>query len=505
MILSGASGGGYGGGFGVKSNSAYTPAGHYVVAVGKDRDGNVLINDPRGKQYSGKYNLNDVANETGAAWSFGGGYGNRKLRRRVLRGGFGKKKFTGGGFGMNWMTCVKTVKAAIADKVSKYSQSHYTSITIGNKTVKARDDCSGFVSCVLNFYGAFSNSYMTNSSGFVSSSDVAKKLQAAGFKKRSFTGWDDLKQGDIIAQGGRHVEIFDHNEGNTHYVYSNGSTNGIKDPNPRKASNSHNFQVVWSPPENGAATGSTSVAGVGSDYPKYTDLTEVQKDRIATLITGETGGDDEVAARQEASQIANLNEHKGRSKNAKGIMATVNSGWYASSSFTRGKTDIAKQAVEDVIVKGHRTFPRYVVEHDWFPNDIKNAKDYDEYKMGDDVENVYDSKYQFYTFMGKNKRGDIAGYFKNLYEKYKDDVPWGDSAVGSDLSAGSTTGGSTTVDTTTSKGLTDAISDYFDATVNAAVGGILTGTYDTSAMKNAWVGGFFFYWNNYHNRWNHFI
>ena len=489
MILSGASGGGYGGGFGVKSNSAYTPAGHYVVAVGKDNNGNVLINDPRGKQYSGKYNLNDVASETGAAWSFGGGYGNRKPRRRVLRGGFGKKKFTGGGFGMNWMTCVKTVKAAIADKVSKYSQSHYTSITIGNKTVKARDDCSGFVSCVLNFYGAFSNSYMTNSSGFVSSSDVAKKLQAAGFKKRSFTGWDDLKQGDIIAQGGRHVEIFDHNEGSTHYVYSNGSTNGIKDPNPRKASNSHNFQVVWSPPENGAATNSTSVAGVGSDYPKYTDLTEAQKDRIATLITGETGGDDEVAARQEASQIANLNEHKGRSKNAKGIMATVNSSWYASSSFTRGKTDIAEQAVEDVIVKGHRTFPRYVVEHDWFPNDIRNAKDRSEYKMGDDVENVYDSKYQFYTFMGKDKKGDIAGYFKDLYKKYKDDVPWGDSAVGSNLTAGSTTtGGTTTTETTTSKSLMDAIGDYFDATVNAAVGGILTGKYDTSEMQNAWTG-----------------
>lgn len=67
MILSGASGG-YGA-------SPYTPAGHYVVATGIDGSGNININDPRGKQYSGKYHLNDVVNDTGAAWAFGGGYG----------------------------------------------------------------------------------------------------------------------------------------------------------------------------------------------------------------------------------------------------------------------------------------------------------------------------------------------------------------------------------------------------------------------------------------------
>ena len=63
MILSGKSKGGYG---------VYTSSGHYVVAVGTDKNGNVLINDPRGKSYSGAYNLNKVASETGASWSFGG-------------------------------------------------------------------------------------------------------------------------------------------------------------------------------------------------------------------------------------------------------------------------------------------------------------------------------------------------------------------------------------------------------------------------------------------------
>lgn len=63
MILSGRSIGGRG---------AFTRDGHYVVAVGTDNRGNVIINDPRGQNYSGAYNLNSVASETGASWSFGG-------------------------------------------------------------------------------------------------------------------------------------------------------------------------------------------------------------------------------------------------------------------------------------------------------------------------------------------------------------------------------------------------------------------------------------------------
>lgn len=87
MILSGTSNG---------NKSAYTPAGHYVVAVGKDNNGNAIINDPRGKGYSGKYDIDSLAYETGAAWSFGnGGYGNTRRKR----GGHGlidsiKKKFS---------------------------------------------------------------------------------------------------------------------------------------------------------------------------------------------------------------------------------------------------------------------------------------------------------------------------------------------------------------------------------------------------------------------------
>lgn len=486
MILSGTSGGGFGSAP-KKTGSAYTNAGHYVVAVGKDNDGNVIVNDPRGKQYSGKYNLDDVASETGASWSFGGGYGKSKPKT-VRGGGYGTK--------MNWMTCVKTVKAAIASKVNSYSQSSSHTYNINGKTIKIRDDCSGYVSGVLNLYGAFSNSYMTSSRGFVSESGVASKLKAAGFQKLSFS-WDACKQGDIIARNG-HVEIFDHTKDGVHYVYSNGSTSGIKSTEPRKTGHK-SYSVIWRPPENASGTNSysssgASVEGVGSEFPKYTDLSDANKQTLANVITGETGGDNLFESRQEASQMVNLNEHKGRSKNASGLMKTVRpksqNGWYADKSFKAKGTKYAKQAVEDVIVNGHRTLPRYVVEHDWFPNDIINPKDRSDYKVGDDVKNKYNSKYQFYTFFGENKKGDIAGYFKDEYNKYKDDVPWGENAAGSDVSGISTSSDSSDATTTTteSKSLIDAISDYMSATANAALTGALTGTYDTTEMNKAFEG-----------------
>ena len=57
--------GGYGG-------SAFTKAGHYVVATGKTKDGNVIINDPRGKKYSGAYDPKRLLGESAKAWAIGG-------------------------------------------------------------------------------------------------------------------------------------------------------------------------------------------------------------------------------------------------------------------------------------------------------------------------------------------------------------------------------------------------------------------------------------------------
>ena len=58
----------------------YTREGHYVVATGVDNNGSVTINDPRGREYSGKFDINNVANSTAVGWGVrpggkGGGYG----------------------------------------------------------------------------------------------------------------------------------------------------------------------------------------------------------------------------------------------------------------------------------------------------------------------------------------------------------------------------------------------------------------------------------------------
>lgn len=99
VILSGVKGGS-------GLESPYTNAGHYVVAVGKDNNGNVIINDPRGRQYSGKYNLADVAAETGSSWSLGG-RGNRRSRFISIKGGRGKSSD-----GSNTFTAADVIRVA---------------------------------------------------------------------------------------------------------------------------------------------------------------------------------------------------------------------------------------------------------------------------------------------------------------------------------------------------------------------------------------------------------
>ena len=192
----------------------------------------------------------------------------------------------------------------------------------------------------------------------------------------------------------------------------------------------------------GTSTTTSSGSSTGSDYPKYTDLTPEHKQVLANVITGETGGDSVLAARQEASQMANLNEVTyGRQANDAGIWSTLNSGWYARTSFNRTGTDIAKQAVEDVLVQGKRTLPRYVTEHDMFPLDAAISGQWNS-GSGADVRAQYvrhqtqvvqnpsrfsggGATYTFYDFFGENRDGDVAGYYPQHYEKYKNDTPWG--------------------------------------------------------------------------------
>jgi len=62
VILNGMSDGSY--------NSPYTKRGHYIVAVGTDENGNIIVNDPRGINYSGTVSPEIIDSESRAAWSF---------------------------------------------------------------------------------------------------------------------------------------------------------------------------------------------------------------------------------------------------------------------------------------------------------------------------------------------------------------------------------------------------------------------------------------------------
>ena len=69
-----------------EKDSAFTRAGHYVVAVGA-KDGKVIINDPRGEQYSGAYNMSDVVNQSNVMWSFGNARGAYNRGDSIVFGG----------------------------------------------------------------------------------------------------------------------------------------------------------------------------------------------------------------------------------------------------------------------------------------------------------------------------------------------------------------------------------------------------------------------------------
>ena len=56
-----------------KGDSPYTSAGHIVTVFGKDKNGNYLVNDPRGKNHSKAYTKEELMNGFRNSWSFGKG------------------------------------------------------------------------------------------------------------------------------------------------------------------------------------------------------------------------------------------------------------------------------------------------------------------------------------------------------------------------------------------------------------------------------------------------
>lgn len=179
----------------------------------------------------------------------------------------------------------------------------------------------------------------------------------------------------------------------------------------------------------GGLDSGTSGGGYLTGCDKYT-LDDDTINWIAHCVTGECGGSDLLACRQEASQMANLHEtHYGKTgRDSASIKTTVKrasqGGWYADTSWdvVSGPSDNALQAVRDVFINGNRYLPRYVCNHDWFPGDVVSPiKDRSEYTKGEQITTKYTSDAYFYCFFGSDNSGDIAMYCKSCYSKRKDD------------------------------------------------------------------------------------
>lgn len=270
MILSGQDTG--------DGKSAYTKAGHYVVAVGMDRDGNAIINDPRGTSTSGKYPIGKLASQTGSAWTFGGGgqvEGMTTSSHKTSQGdairaqkdaNLANLKAENGGVismdnpttrgqvdhGTNddsdaqalehWMNCVKEIKQKVAAQNPTYSQSGSMTITLSDSvSMSMRTDCSGYVSACINYFTGGGN-LLLNSTGFANASN--SQISSAGFSSMPFTTMDALQEGDIVAIPNKHVEIFSRNDGSRHYVYSCGSTEAMRNPG-ETVSGYSSYTTVW--------------------------------------------------------------------------------------------------------------------------------------------------------------------------------------------------------------------------------------------------------------------
>lgn len=297
-------------------------------------------------------------------------------------------------------------------------------------------DCSHFVITAYEQAGV-----LVKSGGATYTGDMKNVFLNKGFadvtNSCNLSNGNGLKRGDVLLNESHHAALVQEDGGTT--VEARGKNYGIVD-NVSYRNYPWDCVLRYTRDISGGSSGEKTY----TDFPKYSLSDSAIKD-IATCITGEQGGDDVLACRQEASQMANLNEVTyGRSNTESAIIKTIHGGWYSSNSWKRGCTQTAIDAVKFVLVEGKRVLPRYVTEHDTFPLDILNAKSRSSYQKGDSVSNKYGSNYKFYCFFGSNSDKDIAGYFSKDYEKYKSDIPW---TEGADDSTDSTEGDSTESDT----------------------------------------------------------
>lgn len=259
VILNGVQGGMGGRG------SAFTKGGHYVVAVGLDRNGNVLVNDPRGRSYSKSYNPNMLAAESRKAWSFGGSGVADQVNAKLG----GASSFKGAALagqalqnatdnGKDWLAIVRSVKSLVAAQHPEYNQQGSMKINYNGEEWTLRPDCSGLVGVCLQIYGAIPRGTNVTSRSLLSESAGLK-----GFSFGGWPGWEGLKEGDIISRDG-HVEIFGKNEGGRHLVYNGGSTEALGTAGMSGTGHKEGYSVVWRPGNAGTGAGAIIAADQGS-------------------------------------------------------------------------------------------------------------------------------------------------------------------------------------------------------------------------------------------------
>ena len=164
--------------------------------------------------------------------------------------------------------------------------------------------------------------------------------------------------------------------------------------------------------------------------PTYT-LTDDQINLIARWVTGECKPDDSKACKRIVSQMANLNEvgvgengANAKEPTAENLIATIEGGWYASTSKEDTPSETAVAAVKTCLVDGKRVLPRYVTEFATYHGYTKNEKTSPEdWNKGDEVQS-FNGTWYFFCFDCSDLSWEwlnIMGYYKPLYEKYKDD------------------------------------------------------------------------------------
>lgn len=297
-------------------------------------------------------------------------------------------------------------------------------------------DCSSFAISAYEQAGV-----PLKSDGATYTGDMKPVLLRNGFKdvtsSCNLSTGEGMKKGDVLLNIERHAALVQSDGGTT--VEARGKSYGIMSGVPYR---NYPWDCVL---RYTADSGSASY----TDFPRY-ELSENAIKDIAACITGEQGGEDVTACRQEASQIANLNEVTyGRSNTEANILKTLHSGWYASSSWNHGCTQTAIDAVKFVLVEGKRVLPRYVTEHDMFPLDAAisghwdngSSEDRTQYSKSNTVIKQNPSRfkgggssYTFYCFFGSNGDKDVAGYYSKDYDKYKSDVAWSEGADSSESS-----------------------------------------------------------------------